>query len=158
MVSVRDLVPVLQIAIGPVILISGVGLLLLTMTNRLGRMIDRSRQLSRALADATDADRARITSQIAILVVRGRLLRLSITCAALSVLLASILIIALFLVALFRWEGAAFLVALFTTSMAALILSMVLFVRDINLSLAALKLELGGDWSVPLARADPGKS
>ena len=35
-----DLVPILQMAIGPVILISGVGLLLLSMTNRLGRAID----------------------------------------------------------------------------------------------------------------------
>ncbi|MFN9975717.1 MAG: DUF2721 domain-containing protein, partial [Phycisphaerae bacterium] len=34
--TVPDLIPVLQVAIGPVILISGVGLLLLSMTNRLG--------------------------------------------------------------------------------------------------------------------------
>jgi hypothetical protein len=33
----NEIVPVLQVAIGPVILISGVGLLLLTMTNRLSR-------------------------------------------------------------------------------------------------------------------------
>ena len=41
--SVAELIPVLQTAIGPVILISGIGLLLLTMTNRLGRAIDRAR-------------------------------------------------------------------------------------------------------------------
>lgn len=35
-----DLIPTLQTAIGPVILISGVALLLLTVTNRLGRAID----------------------------------------------------------------------------------------------------------------------
>jgi hypothetical protein len=35
------MIPVLQVAIGPVILISGVGLLLLTLTNRYGRTIDR---------------------------------------------------------------------------------------------------------------------
>jgi hypothetical protein len=34
----------LRDAIGPVILISGVGLLLLTMSKRLGRAIDRARQ------------------------------------------------------------------------------------------------------------------
>ena len=38
-----DPIPTLQTAIGPVILISGVALLLLTMTNRLGRAIDRAR-------------------------------------------------------------------------------------------------------------------
>ena len=39
--TVAQLIPVLQTAIGPMILISGVGLLLLSMTNRLGRVIDR---------------------------------------------------------------------------------------------------------------------
>ena len=42
----KDLIPLLPTAIGPVILISGVGLLLLSMTNRFGRIIDRSRILA----------------------------------------------------------------------------------------------------------------
>jgi len=57
--SVEELIPVLQTAIGPVILISGIGLLLLTMTNRLGRVIDRARGLSAELLTADDAARAR---------------------------------------------------------------------------------------------------
>ncbi|MGE4183167.1 MAG: DUF2721 domain-containing protein, partial [Limisphaerales bacterium] len=32
---INDLLPILQAAVGPVILISGVGLLILSMTNRL---------------------------------------------------------------------------------------------------------------------------
>ena len=47
----KELIPVLQVAIGPVILISGVGLLLLTLTNRYGRTIDRARQLMRELRE-----------------------------------------------------------------------------------------------------------
>ena len=35
--SLTAIIPVLQVAVGPVILISGVGLLLLTMTNRYSR-------------------------------------------------------------------------------------------------------------------------
>jgi len=42
-VETSEIVPVLQTAISPVVLISGVGLLLLTMTNRLGRIVDRAR-------------------------------------------------------------------------------------------------------------------
>ena len=42
--SFEQIIPELQDAIGPVILISGVGLLLLTKTNRLGRAIDRAQQ------------------------------------------------------------------------------------------------------------------
>jgi uncharacterized protein DUF2721 len=44
----KEPVPILEIAIGPVIPISGVGLLLLSMTNQFGRVIARSRQLSLA--------------------------------------------------------------------------------------------------------------
>jgi len=42
--SLEQIIPELRDAIGPVILISGVRLLLLTMTNQLGRAIDRARQ------------------------------------------------------------------------------------------------------------------
>ena len=52
-----QILPELRDAIGPVILISGVGLLLLTMTNRLGRAIDRSRQLKQELATRTGHER-----------------------------------------------------------------------------------------------------
>jgi Protein of unknown function (DUF2721) len=144
--SVRDLIPVLQVAIGPVILISGIGLLLLSMTNRFGRIIDRARLLAHALEDAGPNDRPRITAQLDILAIRGRLVRLAITLAAFSLLLAAILIIDLFLAALYGWGGAGILVAIFIACMLTLIGSIVLFIRDINLSLAALKLELGGDW------------
>ena len=47
----------LQVAIGPVILISGVGLLLLTLTNRYGRTIDRARHIVRELREVAGADR-----------------------------------------------------------------------------------------------------
>ena len=58
--SVAQLIPVLQTAIGPTILISGVGLLLLTMTNRLARTIDRTRATARELADASEERRGRV--------------------------------------------------------------------------------------------------
>ena len=44
-----DIVPFLQLSIGPVIVISGVGLLLLSMTNRYGRVIDRTRFVADAV-------------------------------------------------------------------------------------------------------------
>ena len=47
-----ELIPILQSAVGPVILISGVGLLLLSMTNRFGRVVDRARILAGSIAAA----------------------------------------------------------------------------------------------------------
>jgi hypothetical protein len=139
---VKELIPVLQVAIGPVILISGVGLVLLTLTNRYGRTIDRSRQLVRELRELAGVDRERLEGQIEILYRRARLIRLSITLAAVSVLLASVLIIALFLTALLKLEVGLLISLLFIACMVALSASLVAFLRDINLSLGALKLEL----------------
>jgi hypothetical protein len=139
---VSELIPVLQVAIGPVILISGVGLLLLTLTNRYGRTIDRSRQLMGELRACAEEDR-RLDGQVAILYRRARLIRLSILLAGVSVLLASFLIIVLFLMALWKLEVDLLVSLLFILCMVALSGSLVAFIRDINLSLGALKLELG---------------
>jgi Protein of unknown function (DUF2721) len=138
-----DLVPILQVAVGPVILISGVGLLLLSMTNRLGRVIDRSRLLAEAMRKADAQDRSRFESQLQVLSRRARLVRLAIILAALSVLLAAVLIIALFLAALVRWEIGILVVSLFVGCMISLIGSVIVFIADINLSLSALSLEIG---------------
>jgi Protein of unknown function (DUF2721) len=140
-----DLVPILQMAIGPVILISGVGLLLLSMTNRLGRAIDRSRQLVETLRHADTAARVRISSQLTILSRRARLIRLAIIFATVSVLLAAILIIVLFIAALAQIEIAPLLILLFAGCMGSLIASLIVFILDINLSLAALRLEISGE-------------
>jgi hypothetical protein len=140
--SVSELIPVLQVAIGPVILISGVGLLLLTMTNRYGRVIDRSRLLVRESGGMTGPDRERLLAQLGILMRRAELIRLAILLAGVSVLLAATLIIVLFLTALLGLEVAWLITLLFSGCMLALIGSLVAFIVDVNQSLAAVKLEV----------------
>lgn len=140
-----ELIPTLQLAVGPVILISGVGLLMLSMTNRFGRVIDRSRLLTDELEELPDdGDRKRkvVLGQLRILAKRARILRAEIALAASSVLLAALLIIALFVGTLFHLEIAAEIAALFSLCLACLISSLVLFMVDINLSLTALWLEM----------------
>ena len=143
--SLEQIIPELRDAIGPVILISGVGLLLLTMTNRLGRAIDRARQLKAVLPKRTEQDHDHVQAQVAIIYQRAKLIRMSITLSALSALLAAALVVALFLTALLRWENAWLVSLIFIACMISLIASLVAFIRDINLSLRALKLELGDD-------------
>ncbi|MFO1451246.1 MAG: DUF2721 domain-containing protein [Opitutaceae bacterium] len=144
MPSFTTLVPILQLAIGPVILISGVGLLLLTLTNRFGRMVDRSRLLARDLTLQTgDGPHANaLQSQIDILHRRAAILRFSILCGATTVLLVAVLILVLFLSALMAWEAGWLIVGLFCVSQIALIGSMAAFIRDMNLSLDAFRLEI----------------
>ncbi len=143
--SLEQIIPELRDAIGPVILISGVGLLLLTMTNRLGRAIDRARQLKSELSKRTEAEREHVQEQVAIIYQRAKLIRMSITLAALSALLAAGLVVALFVTALLQWQNGWLVSLIFIACMVSLIASLVAFIRDINLSLRALRLELGSD-------------
>jgi len=141
-VSLTDLIPTLQLAIGPVILISGVGLILLSMTNRFGRIVDRSRILTEDLRRAPRPARARILGQLRILADRARLLRVAIALAAISVLLAAILVISLFLGALMQLGMVVLIVSLFALCLLSLIVALLLFISDISLSLKAFWLEM----------------
>ena len=143
-ISLSQLVPILQLAIGPVILISGVGLLLLTLTNRFGRMVDRSRLLNQELERESLApgEASRLQAQIDILHRRAEILRRSIILGAITVLLVGVLILVLFLSALLKVEAGPLIIAIFCLGQLALIGSMLAFIRDMNLSLKAVRLEI----------------
>jgi hypothetical protein len=140
--SVAQMIPVLQTAIGPMILISGLGLILLTTTNRLGRTIDRVRILVAVLSGAGETKRARVSAQLEILWRRARLIRMAIMLTSMSALAAAILIIVIFLEALWMLEAAWLIGSLFILCMLCLIGALIYVILDINQSLAALKLEL----------------
>lgn len=141
--SLTELVPILQLAIGPVILISGVGMLLLTFTNRFGRVVDRTRGLVRELAAGPEAAHAvLLRAQAEILTQRASILRLSITLAAVAALLAGVLILLLFLGVLLELRVGGAVVLVFGAAVVALIGSILAFIRDLNLALAALRIDL----------------
>jgi Cu/Ag efflux pump CusA len=140
-VAWSELVPILQVAVGPAILISAVGLLLLGMTNRLGRIVDRSRGLVRWTREAAPAERELQVAQLRILDRRARLVRAAIAWACISALFAALLVVVVFLTALLRLDSAAAIVVAFVACLGALIAALLLFFVDIHLSLVALRLE-----------------
>ena len=96
MENIQYLIQLMQSLISPVVLISGVGLLLLSLTNRLGRVIDRSRILVKELDN--DKENFEIKKiQISVLYKRSRILRTSITFISFSILFSSLMILLLFL-------------------------------------------------------------
>ncbi len=141
--SVNHLIPNLQVAIGPVIFISGVGLLLLTMTNRFARIIDRTRSLAALLPEASEDNRARTAHQIEILYHRVRIMRRAITFSTASVFFVSVLMLVLFVGALMHLDWAILVTALFAGALLCLTIGLALFIYDFRLSLIALDLELG---------------
>lgn len=137
-----DLISTLQLSISPVILISGIGLILLSLTNRLGRIVDRTRQLSVEYRASSPQDQERIMNELTILTVRAKVVRGSNFMAVLSILTVSLIIIALFWSALYNLNISYLLMGLFVLSIISLIVSLALFIYDIDLSLKALWLEL----------------
>ncbi len=141
--TVSELLPILQSSIGPVILISGVGLLLLTLTNRFGRMLDRARSLNHELRSDPPSDKQEaLRTQISILMRRAGILRMSITLGAVTVLLAAVLMLLLFLSAWFQLEMSGLIAGVFCVAQLCLIGAMVAFIGDMHLALAAVRLEV----------------
>jgi hypothetical protein len=141
--TVSQLLPILQSSIGPVILISGVGLLLLTLTNRFGRMLDRARQLNAELREGPARDTAEaLQAQIGILMRRATILRLSITLGSVTVLLSAVLMLLLFLGTWLQLDLGGIIALVFCVALLSLIGSMLAFIRDMNLALRAMRHEL----------------
>jgi Cu/Ag efflux pump CusA len=137
-----EIVPVLQVAIAPVILISGVGLLLLSLTNRFGRAVDRTRQIHQQMREAAAANRPRLANQVEVIYRRARLIQRAIVLGTLSALFAAMLILTLFFAALMKWQSTVLIGIFFVGCLLTLVTSLIAFIMDIRLSLSALKLEL----------------
>lgn len=140
--SADTLLPVIQASVTPVILISGLGLLLLTMTNRMGRIIDRTRVYASMLREAEAAERRRLEIQLELTWRRAKIVRLSLTFAISSMLASAALVIAIFLGATLRVNLGGLMLVLFMTAIVLLVAALTFFLRDIFLSLAALHLEV----------------
>ena len=143
--TLAELIPVLQTAVGPVVLVSGVGLLIISLTNRLGRVVDRGRNLASDLREIPKGKHPSIDVQLQILSRRAHLLRRSIVYSVLCVLFAAVLIIVLFLTAAFGIESAwlvGSLLVLFVCTLGSLVLSLIDFLRELNQALIAFHMDI----------------
>lgn len=142
--SLAQLIQILSASIAPVIVISGVGLLLLSMTNRYSKVLDRARDLGRELETAAEAARRRLlVEEVKIIYRRARLLRIAIMMGVGSILLVAFTVLSLFAEHVFGARVDYFSVPCFSLSLVALLGALSLFIKDVSLSLAALELELG---------------
>lgn len=138
----ETLLPIIQLSITPVILITGLGSLLLTMTNRMARIVDRSRALAVQLRGAALEDRPHVEQQLRIMYRRASLIRAAVTFNALSMLCSGLLVVLIFIGAMTGRQMAPGIALLFFASVGCLVLALVAFLRDIYMSLWALRLEV----------------
>lgn len=137
-----NLLAVIQAAIAPVVLISGVGLLLLTLSARLGRIVDRTRLVAAELHAAPPGQRDGLAHQLAVLRRRARLIRLSLTLSASAVALIGVLMTLLFLGLVLGWNVTLVCTLLFVAALTCVVVAMFVFVRELSESLVALELSI----------------
>ncbi len=135
--SLDDFSHVIQLAIAPVFLLTAVGTLLMVLTNRLGRAVDRRRNLEARIEDgATAAVEARARSELDLIALRVTWIYRAIVLAVFGALFICLLIGLAFVDAFVEGNFAKGLAILFVLAMVALIGSLLAFMREIFLAVS----------------------
>jgi hypothetical protein len=138
----ESILPIIQLSITPVILISGLGALCISLTNRMGRIVDRTRSLAGLMRQASDGDRKFLEEQLLIMFRRAKIMRFSMTMVTSSMFISGLLVVILFVSALSQIDLAVLILVLFATSMGCLLAGLAAFLRDLFVSLHAVQVEV----------------
>ena len=131
---------VIQLAIAPVFLISGMATLLSVLANRLGRIVDRARVLEVQLDTLDEAKQPRAWEELMRLSTRARLVNLAITFATVCALLTCITIQTLFLGTFLQINLSKLITVLFIAAMVSLLLGLIAFLREVITATRALRI------------------
>ena len=140
----ESLIEFLQSSLSPIVLISGVGLILLTLNHRIGRTIDKSRIIVAELQSGHGENREKKKRELRILFRRSKILRVSIASLSFSILASSLIIPVLLLMNLFRINLTILGILLFLLSISSIVVSAILLFIDVTLTLKALEFEVEG--------------
>lgn len=141
--TIESFARLLQFSISPIALISGASLLLLSITNRLGRTIDRSRNLVRELeSGAGSSFKEEHKNQLRILLRRSRFLRTSVLLITVSIFLSGLMIMGVAAQVFLGWEFKLSVLVFLSLGVLSLCAAVVYLFLDVSLGLKALKLEV----------------
>jgi hypothetical protein len=134
-IQIGDVGHIIQLAIAPVFLLSGVATMLIVLTNRLARIIDRSRVLEERL-DVAYNDL--YLNELDVLYRRSRLINLAISLSAGCGLLICMMIAMLFLGEVLNVTLDKYIAGLFVLAMVSLIGSFYYLLREIFIASASM--------------------
>ena len=138
-----DASEVIRLAVAPVFLLSGVGIMLTVFTNRLARTVDRARELEHSAANVPESDHAHELHQpLATLAQRGRLLSIAIALCTICALLVSVVVVVLFLGESFHFRVSYAIDALFIAAMLSFIGAILCFLREVFIATSTLRIGL----------------
>jgi hypothetical protein len=141
--NIDTIAHVIDISVAPVFLLAGISGLLMVLTSRLGRTIDRTRSLQRASEkQLLPEHKASIDNEMASLLKRGRFISLSISLATASALLVCLVIITLFLGSLISVNVSQIVASLFIVCMLVLSAAFSCFLAEVFIAARILRASL----------------
>jgi Protein of unknown function (DUF2721) len=128
--DVTTVAHVIQLAVAPVFLLTGIGAILSVITNRLARIVDRSRVLS----NSNDQMQSAHKEEMEMLSRRARCVHWAVSLCTMSALFICIVIAALFIGSEIGMDPSRAVSLLFISAMLTLISGLLCFLREIFLS------------------------
>lgn len=124
----------IQLAVAPVFLLTGVGAVLSVLINRLGRVVDRFRALDTERLVVSGSVLESVKREMEVLSRRARLIHWAIGLCTSCALLICVVIATLFLGSYAGFDLSTAISALFVLAMLALVLGLLCFLREITLA------------------------
>lgn len=129
---------VIQLAVAPVFLLTGVGAILSVLINRLARVVDRFRVLERELTHIRDAVLDSVQNEMDLLNRRARMIHWAIGLCTICALLVCLVIAALFMSSVIGADLSMAISVCFILAMLALVLGLLTFLREITLARSSI--------------------
>lgn len=133
---VPEIAGAIQLAVAPVFLLTAIGTVIAALNIRLGRAVDRRRELEGRLPALPADELPSAREELAVIARRIRFVYLAILAAVVSGLFVCLLIAGAFLGAFVRSDLSYTIAGMFIFAMLALIASLLLFLREIFLAVS----------------------
>ena len=141
--NIDTVASVIDVAVAPVFLLAGISGLLMVLTNRLGRTIDRSRSLQSTEAEVrSPRHRKTLQREMANLLRRMHLNHFAISMAVLSAILVCLVVVTLFLGSLLQLNVSSVIAGLFIVCMIILSLAFIAFLLEVLVATRMLRASL----------------
>jgi hypothetical protein len=139
--AANNIAQIIQLSVAPVFLLAAVGTLLVVLTSRLARVVDRNRNLDAEirLGQSPYGDDAFHLGELRVLDQRMNWINRAITLATITNLFVCLVVVALFSGELLGLDLSRFIAALFIVAMAALILALLAFLVEISFARKMLR-------------------
>jgi len=140
--TISDIAGAIQLALGPVFLLTGIAGMLNVMSGRLSRIIDRGRALIEKPEVVATYDQAELERQLESLERRRQITSIAITMFTVAALLVCLVIVGLFLKVMFFIPLNRVIGGLFIVATLVLVIGLGYFLREVHLSANTVRIRV----------------